>query len=171
MNQDYYGTVVEATEYFASRLHERAWSLASVVDRPKALWAATIIIDTLNYKGYKNPVYELLEATPLATSEEIREAEATQPLEFPRGADTVVPEVIRKAAYEIAHDLLDGKDPELELENLGIVSQGYGAVRTSYSRNQVPLEHIINGVPTPQAWRWLKPFLRDDDAIKLSRVS
>ncbi len=171
MNQDFYGTVVEATEYFASRLHEQAWSMASVVDRPKALWAATIIIDTLNYKGYKNSVYELLEANSGSTAAEIRVAEAEQALEFPRGADTVVPEVIRKAAYEIAHDLLDGKDPELELENLGIVSQGYASVRTSYARGQVPLEHIINGVPTPQAWRWLRPFLRDDDAIKLARVS
>jgi len=57
------------------------------------------------------------------------------------------------------------------LENLGITSQGYASVRTTYARNQVPIEHIINGVPSPQAWRWLKPFLRDDDAIKLSRVS
>jgi len=171
MNQDYYGTVVEATEYFAARLHERAWSLASVVDRPKSLWAATLIVDALNYKGYKSAVYTLLEADSDATDAEIRVAEAAQPLEFPRGADTEVPEVIRRATYEIAHDLLDGKDPELELENLGIVSQGYGSVRTSYSRSQVPLEHIINGVPTPQAWRWLKPFLRDDDAIRLSRVS
>ena len=52
-------------------------------------------------------------------------AEGSQELEFPRGADTEVPEAIRRACYEIAHTLLDGKDPELELENLGIVSQGY----------------------------------------------
>ncbi len=171
MNYEFYGTVVEATEYFSHRLNERAWTQAAVLDREKALWAAMMIIDTLNYKGYKHPVYVLLEANSEATATEIRVAEASQVLEFPRGADTIVPEVIRKAAYEIAHDLLDGKDPELELENLGIVSQGYASVRTSYARNQVPLEHIINGVPTPQAWRWLKPFLRDDDAIKLARIS
>lgn len=171
ITSDFYGTVVEANEYFSLRLHERAWTDAIPTDRSKALWAATVIIDALNFKGHRATVYTLLEATPLATDEEIREAEASQPLEFPRGADTVVPEDIRRATYEIAHAMLDGKDPELELETLGIVSQGYASVRTSYSRNQVPIEHIINGVPSPQAWRWLKPFLRDDDQIVLSRVS
>ena len=92
-------------------------------------------------------------------------------LEFPRGADTEVPEAIRIACYEIAHSLLDGKDPELELENLGIVSQGYASVRTTYSRAHVPIEHIVNGVPNVLAWRHLRPFLRDEDAIRLSRVS
>ncbi|MGN6461659.1 MAG: methionine synthase [Pseudolabrys sp.] len=67
--------------------------------------------------------------------------------------------------------LLDGKDPELELENLGISSQGYESVRTTFSRSQVPIEHIINGVPNASAWRLLRPFLRDEDAIKLARVS
>lgn len=171
ISTDYYGSVEEATVYFSMRLHEQAWSRARVADRPKALHSATMVIDTLNFKGYKNPVYELLAANSSATDEEIWEAEASQVLEFPRGADTEVPETIRRACYEIAHSLLDGKDPELELETLGIVSQGYGSVRTTYSRNQVPIEHLINGIPNALAWRLLKPFLRDDDAIKLSRVS
>ncbi len=171
ITQETYGTVAEAAAYFAARLHERAWSRASVADRPKALWAATLIVDSLNFKGYKAPVYTLLQATPSATATEIRAAEAIQALEFPRGADTEVPEDIRRATYEIAHSLLDGKDPELELEALGISSQGYASVRTTYHRSQVPIEHIINGIPSPQAWRWLKPFLRDDDALKLARVS
>lgn len=168
ITNEYYGTVLEATEYFALRLHERAWTEASVANRPKALWSASVIIDSLNFKGVKNSVYLLDDD---ATDEEIRVAEASQALEFPRGADTEVPEVIRWANYEIAHALLDGKDPELELENLGIVSQGYASVRTSYNRSQVPIDHIINGIPSPQAWRWLMPFLRDDDQIVLSRVS
>lgn len=167
----YYGSVSEATEYFSLRLHEFAWSEASVVDRPRALYAATQVIDALNFKGKKHTVYELLDADPCATDETIREAEASQPLEFPRGADTEVPEAIRKAAYEIAHSLLEGKDPEMELENLGILSQGYASVRTTYSRTQVPIEHIVNGIPNALAWRWLRPFLRDEDAIYLSRVS
>jgi hypothetical protein len=166
-----YGSLVEANGYFDLRLHERAWSNASSSDRSKALWAATLIIDALNYKGNKSTVYTLLQATPLASDEEIREAEAAQDLEFPRGADTEVPEAIRCSSYEIAYELLDGKDPELELENLGIISQSYAAVRTSYSRNQVPIEHIINGIPSSKAWRWLRPFLREDDAIVLARVS
>ena len=166
-----YGSLAEANEYFGLRLHERAWSNASVDDRNKSLWASTVIIDALNYKGNKSTVYTLLVATPNASDEEIRAAEAAQDLEFPRGADTEVPEAIRRASYEIAYSLLDGKDPELELEALGIISQSYAAVRTSYSRNQVPIQHIINGIPSSQAWRWLRPFLREDDAIVLARVS
>jgi len=179
----YYGTLVEADSYFASRLHESAWSDADPADRPKALWAATQIIDTLNYKGYKRPVYVLLQQYGLQdipsavgscsspTVEEVMTAEASQALEFPRGGDTEVPLAIRRACYEIAHSLLDGKDPELELENLGIESQGYASVRTTFSRNHVPVEHIVNGVPSALAWRLLVPFLRDDDAIRVSRVS
>jgi hypothetical protein len=112
-----------------------------------------------------------LQANPSATSEQIQVAEAAQALEFPRGADTVVPEAIRIAAYEIAYALLDGKDPELELENLAVSAMGYGAVKTSYERSQLPIEHIINLCPSSSAWRLLRPFLRDSDALKLSRLS
>lgn len=171
INTDYYGTLQEAGDYFDNRLHETAWTGARVADRPKALMAAAIIIDTLNYKGCKAAVYALLQADCNATAEEIRAAEASQSLEFPRGADSDVPEAIRLASYEIAHSLLDGKDPELELENLGIISQGLASVRTTYNRSQVPIEHIVNGVPNALAWRLLRPFLRDDEAIKLQRVS
>ncbi|MBN2562746.1 MAG: hypothetical protein JXQ75_17625 [Phycisphaerae bacterium] len=167
----YYGTLVEADSYFASRLHERAWFDADPADRPKALWAATQIIDALNYKGNKHSVYTLLLANPSASQDEIRAAEVSQPLEFPRGADTTVPEAVRIAVYEIAHALLDGKDPELELENLAINAMGYGAVKTSYERSQLPIEHIVNMVPSSAAWRLLKPFLRDSDALKLLRLS
>ena len=61
-----------------------------------------------------------------------RDAEASQPLEFPRGADTVVPEAIRRAEYELAFSLLDGVDPQMELENLSVTAQGYAEVRTHY---------------------------------------
>ncbi len=161
----YYGTLREANEYFAQRLHERTWSQAGV-DREKALWAATLIIDALNYKGDKHLVYELLNAT----AEEIRVAEALQTLEFPRDDDTEVPEDIRVATYEIAHSLLDGKDPDIELEALGIQSYGFQGEATSHNRNQVPIDHIINGVPSEQAWRLLRPYLREDGGIILSRV-
>lgn len=180
LNFDYYGKqegdtpaerVAEATDYFAQRLHETAWTNASDTDREKALVAATQIIDGLNFKGCKHSVYTLLDANSAADARDVQAAEASQALEFPRGADTEVPEAIRRACYEIAYSLLDGKDPELELENLSVESMGYGQVRTGYSRNQVPIEHTINMVPSSAAWRLLRPFLRDGDAVKLSRVS
>ncbi len=171
VNLTYYGTLDEADSYFAKRLHEAAWTAASALDREKALIAARAIIDALNYKGNKNSVYTLLQANPSATQEAIRAAEASQPLEFPRGADTVVPEAVRVASYEIAYALLDGKDPELELENLAVNAMGYGAVKTSYERAQLPIEHVVNLVPSSVAWRLVRPFLRDSDALKLLRLS
>jgi len=167
----FYGTLDEADTYFANRLHETAWTDASANDRRKALIAARGIIDGLNYKGNKASVYTLLQANPSASQDAIRAAEVSQSLEFPRGVDTEVPEAIRIAEYEIAYALLDGKDPELELENLAVSAMGYGAVKTSYERSQLPIEHIVNLVPSSVAWRLLKPFLRDSDAIKLSRLS
>jgi hypothetical protein len=48
---------------------------------------------------------------------------------------------------------------------------GYGTVKTTYERAQLPIEHIINMVPSSVAWRLLMPFLRDSDAFHLSRMS
>jgi len=180
---DHYGTVADATDYFANRLHEFAWTRANPVDRPKGLIFATRIIDTLNFKGNKAAVQTLLDANSCdcdirdaienecVTVEQVQAASLTQPLEFPRGKDTDVPDTIVCACFEIAHSLLDGKNPEIELENLGVVSQGYASVRTTYSRSHVPIEHLINYVPNALAWRWLKPFLRDEDAIILTRIN
>ncbi len=167
---EYYGTIQEADAYFAQRLHERTWYQSKAIDREKALWAATLIIDALNYKGDKHPVYEVLQSNSLAPNEEIRVAEASQFLEFPRDADMEVPEEIRVATYEIAYSLLDGKDPDIELEALGIKSYGFQGEAVSHNREQVPIEHIINGIPSTQAWRLLRPYLREDDAIVLSRI-
>ena len=184
INEDFYGSVAEATDYFANRLHEHAWTGAVPTDRPKALIAATRIIDYLNFKGERAVVSTLLVdsgctacdasgalAEGCVTKDQLQASRLTQPLEFPRGSDTEVPEDIRRACYEIAHSLLDDKDPELELENLGITSHGFASVRTSYSRSHVPIEHLINMVPNAMAWRLLKPFIRDDDAVKLRRMN
>lgn len=168
---EFYGTLNEANSYFENRLHETEWSASNSATRTKALIAATAIVDALNFKGLRSTVHTLLLSNPDATQSEIRESEQDQSLEFPRGADTVVPEAIKVSVYEIAYSLLDGRDPELELEALGISSSGYASVRTTYARNQVPVEHIINGVPSAKAWRLLRPFLRDGSAIQLSRVS
>ena len=170
MYTDFYGTTIDAQDYFDNRLHETAWGDATSADRTKALIAATNIIDQLNFKGEKAAVAALLVTTPTATQAQLEAADLTQPLEFPRGTDTVIPESIKTATYEMAHSLLDGKDPEIELEALGITSQGYGSLRTTYNRQQSPIEHLVNYIPSPLAWRWLRPFLRDEDALKLSRV-
>jgi hypothetical protein len=187
IDADYYGDLSDAEAYFAGRLHSRAWNDADDADKPKALLAARRLIDNLNFKGCKHAVWLFKQNTPppwrnphtemyVREAEktyraEERAAEASQRLEFPRGADTTVPDAIYQAQYELAYSLLDGIDPQMELENLSVTAQGYAEVRTHFERNMVPIEHIINLVPNPLAWSLLKPFLRDDQAVRLSRVS
>jgi hypothetical protein len=170
----YYGALADANEYFSLRLHEEAWYNTITNDRPKALIKATQIIDALNFKGFKATVFAIMydENYDLTgvTDNEIRKAEAAQELEFPRGEDVEIPIQIQIACWEIAHSLLDGVDPDLDIENLGVSSQGYASVRTTYARGQAQVEHLMHGVPSATAWRYLKPFLRDADEIKLSRV-
>jgi hypothetical protein len=130
---------------------------------------ATQLIDALAYKGDKHSVYAIPDSDPDDTM--IEQANASQLTEFPRDRDEVVPNEVRKACYLIAYALLDGKIPELELESLDVVSQGYSSVRTTYNRTQNPHEHTINMIPSVEAWNLLRPFLRDGDTIRISRVS
>jgi len=170
----YYGILADANTYFSNRLHEEVWTDSSTEDRRKALIWATAIIDALNFKGRKAAVYDILfdedGAMLEVTDEELRDADWSQDLEFPRDTDEEVPEEIEIATWEIAYNLLDGVDPDLEIENLGVVSQGIASVRTTYNRNHTQIEHLTNGVPSAAAWRYLRPYLRDSAAIKFSRV-
>ncbi len=187
INMDIYGSLDEADAYFAGRLHSEAWDESRDSDKTKALLGARRLIDNLNFKGDKHAVWVFHQQVKppwldpdfgtfdrqraAQYRQEERDAEASQPLEFPRGGDTVVPEAIRLAEYELAFSLLDGVDPQMELENLSVTAQGYAEVRTHYERNMVPIEHLVNLVPNPLAWSLLKPFLRDEQALRLSRVS
>jgi hypothetical protein len=169
-----YGSIIKANAYFLTRLHSEAWENENATNQTKALYTATRIIDRLNYKGYKHAVYLILEAATAyanVTQAERRVAEASQDLEFPRDADTVVPEDIETACFEIALALLDGVDPDTELENLGVTNQSYSGVKTAYNRDQQPIEHLLHGIPSAMAWRILKPFLRDGRAVTTARVN
>jgi hypothetical protein len=101
----------------------------------------------------------------------LRAANAAQNLEFPRDEDTTVPPQIERACYEIAYSLLDGRDPETELESLTMTSQGYAALKTQFNREGLPLQHIVNGVPSFSAWCLLRPFLRDVNSFQVNRAS
>ncbi len=87
----------------------------------------------------------------------------------PPGRPDDVPQDVQDACCEIAFALLDGIDPDLEYENLRMVSQGIGNIRSTYNPEAIP-EHILAGVPSAAAWRYLKPYLRDVRDIRVSRV-
>ena len=168
----FYGTVALGDTYFGESLHETDWSTATSDRKERALLAATKSVDALVYAGYKTPVYDLLVADPDATDEEIEAAAATQLLEFPRDGSDTVPDDILFAVYEIARELLRGRDPQQEFENLWIGSEGAGSTRASYDRaGMLPIRHLSNGIVSFYAWRFLQPYLENQNSFDVRRVS
>jgi len=157
-----YGTLIDANEYFQNRLYTLAWDEASSKNKTIALTEATSRIDRLRFSGVK--------------------VDETQDLEFPRyyldfdgtdsgpEGDEEVPEDIEIATYELAYSLLDGVNPDLELENLMSIRQRYSSVQLQRSTND-SLEYIIAGIPNATAWRHLLPYLAPSKSIRLHRVS
>lgn len=145
-----YISISAASDYFANRLNTDAWDDADEADCEKALLMATDAIDRLNFLGEK--------------------ADSAQENQFPRLGDSTVPQDIQEACAELAMRFLDGVDPELEFENLTMVSQGYANIRSTYDRTN-PSEHIVAGIPSITAWRKIKPYLRDVRDVSLNRVN
>lgn len=151
-----YDTAANADTYFATRLHVLAWTESSTADKDKALAEASNRIDRLRFKGSK-VVADQERAFPRYYGEE---ADGTE----------TVPNDIKIACYESAFAVLDGVDPELELENLAVSSQGISSVRSTYARGEVP-EHFAAGIPSAYAWRFLKPYIARGNIVRLRRVS
>lgn len=143
-----YVTLEEAQSYFDERLNSEAWDEATDVDRLKALKTATRAINNLRFVGSK--------------------AILTQENEFPRLGMTVVPTAIKEATCELALQLLDVVDPNLEIENIAVVGEGYSVAKTNYDRDFV-LTHIRNGIPSSEAWAKLLPYLASPLNIRLVR--
>lgn len=145
-----YETIANADEYFINqRLDSSLWINTPENQRQAALYQATRYIDRLNFLGEK-------------TDEE-------QELEFPRDDDTDIPQDIKYACMEIAFALLDGRDVEIEAEQVGeqAASLGPASLRVDPSMMNEAKAH---GIPSIVAWRYLKPYLRRVDTVTLSRV-
>jgi hypothetical protein len=180
MMMTYYGSVEKADQFFDERLHASVWADADNATKVKALKDATRAIDRLSFKGTKASVYAVDTHGAQVTDEsdrsnndpgaDVRAANRAQALEFPRDGDTTVPTDIEQAAYLIAYALLDGRDPELELENLSVTSHRYSSVGTVYNRDMTPLAHIVNGIPSVSAWNLLSPYLRPATELRITRV-
>lgn len=164
-----YATIVEADAYFEERLYSNLWFNTIASEKEKALKQAARAIDRLRYVGVKHSVY-VVALTGIADDADLQSAYADQEHEFPRNADTEVPNDIKIASFEIAFALLDGVDMEQELRSLSTVSQGYASVRNTYDRSQHTLEHFAAGIPSGLAWRYLKQYLADPGDVKISRV-
>jgi hypothetical protein len=145
-----FGSVASADRYFSERLDTQLWEVASLENKQKALVQATRAIDQLRFAGYKN--------------------DATQPLEWPRNDEETIPEGIQQATYEEAFNLLKGADIDTESNSLFVSSRVFGKVRTDYDFRTAP-EHIVAGITSFKAWRFLQPFLDPARGINLRRRS
>ncbi len=149
-----YVTTIEAQSYFDGKLHIPAWVEADEDQRNRALREASKRIDQLAFRGAKT--------------------DDAQDLEWPRintsYADDMIPQRVKDATCEVAYVLLDGVDPDLDQESLGVSSEGYSAARTTYARDGAP-EHQAAGIPSALAWKYLRPLFGNVRGIKLSRVS
>ncbi len=145
-----YADISFANQYFSERLHTKPWDKAPIGDRNAALSMATRYIDALDFAD--------------------RKTVADQENEFPRAGSLDVPDDIKRACCEIALALLDGIDPEQELQSARVTSDRYSSVGATYDPNSVP-EHVMAMIPSARAWTFIKPFLREPGAIRTSRVS
>lgn len=164
-----YGSLVEANNYYANRLHTFAWDNASADDRIRANNQAHEGINRFNYIEQKYPVQQLLNSNPNATEAELQAADLTQADQFPRGNSTVVPDEIKWAQYLWSYALLDGRVPEEDFEQLAVTSQTYGGVRQAYNR-QIAMDHIAHLIPSVTAYNYLRPWFRNDWGFVLIRV-
>ena len=109
-----YVSLVEANEYFSSRLHADAWAEASDADKEKALQQATKAIDRLPLKG--------------------RKTDPSHPLAFPRYPDTVIPTTVKEACCEEALALLErGNSQRRKLQQEGVQSFTLGNMSETYA--------------------------------------
>lgn len=146
----FYGTLEKADNYFGAMLEGQRWAFESRLRRLQALVSATKRIDRLNFVG--------------------SQADPDQPLQFPRGTDTLVPVDIEQACYELAITLLKGVDPDTEHDNALATVQAYGGLRSEFDRTSV-LPYMIAGIPSSTAWNLLLPYLLEQRRIELRRIS
>ena len=144
-----YVTIEIAQSYFDTRLDTKAWDKASEKNKNKALIMSTRAIDNLNFSGCKTLL--------------------NQYLQFPRNGFLIIPKDIQIATCECALQYLDQIDMEQEIAGLGSNSSNYASINTTYDSKYIP-EHIVAGIPSAIAWRFLKPYLVDPYAVVLQRM-
>jgi hypothetical protein len=168
-----YVSVEYAEDYFEFRLNSSAWDDASADDRCKALVSATRCIDRLNFAGLRTSDYNRL--LPIEFRIPIpRDLDPSslpaQNLEFPRNGATTIAQDIMDATCEIALALLDGIDPELEMQGLGTLSQRFSSAGTSFDPAQARMA-FRHGIPSFRGWNLLFPYLADPTETVLKRVN
>jgi len=171
-----YLTENESLTFFDDRLHADGWANSASSDRVKAIKQAGTLLDALNWVGYRAAAQTERDAQIAAGGSVTDEAAVftagqTQTHEFPRGTDSTIPQNLKDACALIAYELLvEGVSVNDEFAILGVDSEGHSSIRVNYQRDRVA-PHLAAGIPSFEAWRLVRPFLRDSGEINILRVS
>lgn len=167
----------DAEVYFVGRFVSDAWDGADDTKKTKALIEASNRIDRLNYTGQRTADYNRIKTglDPDNPGVTISNIMLPAPLdgqtrEFPRNGYDVVPQDVLAACCEIAYALLDGVDPEIEMQNLSTVQHGFAALQETYDPRIVNMA-FKHGIPSMTAWNYLLPYLQDPCEVATRRVS
>jgi hypothetical protein len=142
---EYYGSVAGGNDYF--KLTGEVWHNSNDTIRLHSLIEATRLIDRLAFKGCKGSTN----------------------LHFPLEDETVVPEDIIAATYELALKLIDCADSDLEADGLRATEDRFVSVLTKRDTSWVPA-HINAGIVSIRAWHRLVPYLANSQKLKLKRT-
>jgi hypothetical protein len=167
---DYYGTLVEADQFFSTRVNVPVWKRAAPGDKLNALRMATMAIDNLNIAGLKADDNQVLQF-PRRNDRTVTSTSPSEQVDITTvvsDVDTQIPPDIRKATYLCAYRFLDGWDMDLELENTRTIENKFGGATSRYDPGAIS-EWIKAGIPSGQAWLLIRPYLRDPYEITLSR--
>lgn len=145
----YYGTVSGGDTFFSNRIGGDPWDNATEANKLASLKQATQIIERFNFLGEKN--------------------ESSQTLSFPRKNSTTVPTGIEYATYLIAEKLLDEVTIEGTLEAAGVLKRKILGVETEYS-DRLRQDHKLYGVPSAEAFFFIRPFLRNPNEIRFYKT-
>ena len=168
-----YLTADDAEAYFLGKFSSESWDDASEEQKTKALIEATNRIDRLNFTGLRTADYNVNTAAVRNDScfsiSYPPDGSPGQVLEFPRNGNDTVPQDILAACCEIAYALLDGIDPEIEMQNANTTSQRFSALAETYDADIV-LFAFKHGIPSLTAWNYLVPYLADPFSLSLKRI-
>ena len=70
----------------------------------------------------------------------------------------------------MAWSLIDGRDTELEFDNLTVISKRFGPVLTTSVTSSANRAHIAAGIPSFEAWKLLLPYMKDPSVLTVKRV-
>ncbi len=157
-----YISIYDANLYFNTRLNTEPWDSSIDSDKIKALAQATRAIDRLNFKGIKADPLQQFQWPRII----INRANNCNNLNIIK--TSVIPQDIQMAVCELALNLLDGVDPDLEDELIGSTSSAYATVRIT-SDSKVARDHVKAGIVSITAWRLLLPYLQDSREITMRK--